>query len=59
METEKLDDERYVLTIVFNKALGTMGLVQRSVEMLKGFESINVALTTYDEHHMQSSNFLR
>ncbi|KAI3941565.1 hypothetical protein MKW92_029106 [Papaver armeniacum] len=59
METEKLDEERYVLTIVFNKALGTMGLVQRSVEMLKGFESINVALSTYDEHHMQSSNFLR
>ncbi|KAI3896926.1 hypothetical protein MKW92_032957 [Papaver armeniacum] len=42
METEKLDEERYV-----------------SVEMLKGFESINVALSTYDEHHMQSSNFLR
>ncbi|KAI3971117.1 hypothetical protein MKW92_013658 [Papaver armeniacum] len=59
METEKLDEERYVLTIVFNKALGTMGTVQRSVEMLKGFESINVALSTYDEHHMQSSNFLR
>ncbi|KAI3866628.1 hypothetical protein MKW92_027582 [Papaver armeniacum] len=59
METEKLDEERYVLTIVFNKALGTMGLVQRSVEMLKGFESINVALSTYDQHHMQSSNFLR
>ncbi|KAI3896928.1 hypothetical protein MKW92_032959 [Papaver armeniacum] len=59
METEKLDEERYVLTIVFNKALGTMGLVQRSVEMLKGLESINVALSTYDEHHMQSSNFLR
>ncbi|KAI3955725.1 hypothetical protein MKW98_006085 [Papaver atlanticum] len=59
METGKLDEERYVLTIVFNKALGTMGLVQRSVEMLKGFESINVALSTYDEHHMQSSNFIR
>ncbi|KAI3896927.1 hypothetical protein MKW92_032958 [Papaver armeniacum] len=56
---QKLDEERYVLTIVFNKALGTMGLVQRSVEMLKGFESINVALSTYDQHHMQSSNFLR
>ncbi|KAI3951953.1 hypothetical protein MKW92_043394 [Papaver armeniacum] len=56
---EPPDEERYVLTIVFNKALGTMGLVQRSVEMLKGFESINVALSTYDEHHMQSSNFLR
>ncbi|KAI3941563.1 hypothetical protein MKW92_029104 [Papaver armeniacum] len=56
---EKLDEERYVLTIVFNKALGTMGTVQRCVEMLKGFESINVALSTYDEHHMQSSNFLR
>lgn len=59
METEKLDEERYVLRIVFNTALGTMGLVQRSVEMLEGFESINVALSAYDQHHVQSSNFLR
>ncbi|RZC68111.1 hypothetical protein C5167_031371 [Papaver somniferum] len=59
MEVEKLDEERYVLRIVFNEASGTMGLVQRSVEMLKGFESINVALSAYGQHHVQSSNFLR
>ncbi|MCL7031478.1 hypothetical protein MKW94_026298 [Papaver nudicaule] len=59
MEAEKLDEERYMLKIVYNKALGTMGLVQRSVEMLKGFDCINVSLSVYDQQHLQSSNILR
>ncbi|KAI3925295.1 hypothetical protein MKX01_035412 [Papaver californicum] len=59
MEAQKLDEERYVLEIVHNKALRTRGLVQRSVEMLEGFVPINVAISNYDEHHVQSSNFLR
>ncbi|RZC45574.1 hypothetical protein C5167_038526, partial [Papaver somniferum] len=58
MEAEKLDEERYLIKIVFNKVLGTMGQVQRSVEMLKGFDFINVSVSEYDQHHMQSSCFL-
>ncbi|XP_026396854.1 uncharacterized protein LOC113291546 [Papaver somniferum] len=59
MEAEKLDEERYLIKIVFNKVLGTMGQVQRSVEMLKGVDFINVSVSEYDQHHMQSSCFLR
>ncbi|XP_026396853.1 transcription factor bHLH27-like [Papaver somniferum] len=59
MEAEKVDEEIYMLKIVYNKALGAMSQVQRSVEMLKGFDFINVSVSEYDQHHMQSSSFLR
>ncbi|KAI3889827.1 hypothetical protein MKX03_033865 [Papaver bracteatum] len=59
MEAEKVDDERYMLKIVYNKALGAMSQVQRSVEMLKGVDFINASVSEYDQHHMQSSSFLR
>ncbi|KAI3907450.1 hypothetical protein MKX01_036367 [Papaver californicum] len=59
MEAEKVDAERYMLKIVYNKALGSMSQVQRSVEMLKGFDLISVSVSEYDQHHMQSSSFLR
>ncbi|KAI3934184.1 hypothetical protein MKW92_028121 [Papaver armeniacum] len=59
MEAEKVDEERYMLKIVYNKALGAMSQVQRSVEMLKGVEFINVSVSEYDQQHMQSSSFLR
>ncbi|KAI3895876.1 hypothetical protein MKW98_025667 [Papaver atlanticum] len=59
MEAEKLDEERYLIKIVYNKVLGAMGQVQRSVEMLKGVDLINVYVSEYDQHHMQSSCFLR
>ncbi|KAI3833959.1 hypothetical protein MKX03_035424 [Papaver bracteatum] len=58
MEAEKVDEERYLLKIVYNKALGSMAKVQRSVEMLKGIEFINVSISEYDQHHMQSTSFL-
>ncbi|KAI3847604.1 hypothetical protein MKX03_024389 [Papaver bracteatum] len=59
MEAEKVDEQRYVVKIVFNKAMGAMGKVQRAVEMLNDFHCINVTVSEYDQHHMQSSNFLR
>ncbi|KAI3945513.1 hypothetical protein MKW98_018330 [Papaver atlanticum] len=59
MEAEKVDEQRYVLKIVYDKAMGAMGQVQRAVEMLNGFHCINVSVSEYDQHHMQSSNFLR
>ncbi|KAI3889825.1 hypothetical protein MKX03_033863 [Papaver bracteatum] len=59
MEAEKLDEERYLIKIVYNKVLGAMGQVQRSVEMLKGVDFINVSVSEYNQHHMQSSCFLR
>ncbi|KAI3980335.1 hypothetical protein MKX01_003874 [Papaver californicum] len=59
MEAEKVDAEIYMLKIVYNKALGSMSQVQRSVEMLKGFDFISVSVSEYNQHHMQSSSFLR
>ncbi|KAI3893284.1 hypothetical protein MKX03_028452 [Papaver bracteatum] len=59
MEAEKVDEQRYVLKIVYNKAMGAISQVQRAVEMLNGFHCINVSVSEYDQHHMQSSNFLR
>ncbi|KAI3920707.1 hypothetical protein MKW92_045359 [Papaver armeniacum] len=59
MEAEKVDEERYLLKIVYNKALGSMAQVQRSVEMLKGVEFISVSIFDYDQHHMQSTSFLQ
>ncbi|KAI3877324.1 hypothetical protein MKW98_014439 [Papaver atlanticum] len=59
MEAEKVDEQRYVVKIVFNKAMGAMGKVQKAVEMLNDFHCINVTVSEYDQHRMQSSNFLR
>ncbi|KAI3937768.1 hypothetical protein MKW92_025392 [Papaver armeniacum] len=59
MEADKIDEERYLLKIVYNKALGAMAHVQRSVEMLKGIEFIDISISEYDQHHMQSTTFLR
>ncbi|RZC81745.1 hypothetical protein C5167_044315 [Papaver somniferum] len=59
MEAQKVDEQIYVVKIVFNKTMGAMGKVQRAVEMLNDFHCINVTVSEYDQHHMQSSNFLR
>ncbi|KAI3833958.1 hypothetical protein MKX03_035423 [Papaver bracteatum] len=59
IEAEKVDEERYLLKIVYNKALGSMAKFQRSVEILKGIEFINVSISEYDQHHMQSTYFLQ
>ncbi|MCL7049645.1 hypothetical protein MKW94_020785 [Papaver nudicaule] len=59
MEAEKVDEQRFVLKIVYNKAMGAMGQVQRAIDMLKDFHCINVSVSEYDQYHMQSSNFLR
>ncbi|KAI3923314.1 hypothetical protein MKW98_026907 [Papaver atlanticum] len=59
MEAEKLDEERYLLKVVYNKAPRAMAQVQRSVEMLNGIQFIDVSISEYDQHHMQSSTFLR
>ncbi|KAI3947633.1 hypothetical protein MKX01_034298 [Papaver californicum] len=48
MEAEKVDADRYMLKIVYNKALGSMS-----------FDFISVSISEYDQHHMQSSSFLR
>ncbi|KAI3964268.1 hypothetical protein MKW92_043762 [Papaver armeniacum] len=59
MEAEKLDEERYLLKVVHNKAPRAMAQVQRSIEMLNGIQFIDVSVSEYDQHHMQSSTFLR
>ncbi|KAI3858326.1 hypothetical protein MKX03_035529 [Papaver bracteatum] len=59
VEAEKLDEERYLLKVVYNKAPRAMAQVQRSVEMLNGIQFIDVSVSEYDQHHMQSSSFLR
>ncbi|KAI3847579.1 hypothetical protein MKX03_024364 [Papaver bracteatum] len=46
IEAEKLDEERYLLKV-------------KSVEMLNGIQFIDVSVSEYDQHHMQSSSFLR
>ncbi|OUZ99785.1 hypothetical protein BVC80_9065g60 [Macleaya cordata] len=59
VEAEMLDEERFLLKIVFNKVMGAVGQVQRIVEML-GLEIINVSICEeFDQDNMQSSNILR
>ncbi|MCL7044659.1 hypothetical protein MKW94_006544 [Papaver nudicaule] len=59
MEAEKLDEERYMLEIICNKARGAIGQVQRSVELLKELDFFNFAICRYGQCHMQFTIFLR
>ncbi|KAJ4979042.1 hypothetical protein NE237_009822 [Protea cynaroides] len=58
MEAFMLDEERFILKICCNKAVGAVGLVQKAVEML-GLQVTCASVDQHDHVQMLTTTFLR